>query len=137
MSFLSSENRRDLGLLFLRVGIGAMFIAAHGFPKLMGGPDTWVRVGGAMSLFGLTFAPAMWGFFAMAAELVGGILLILGKWVRPASAAMLGTMIVASTMHLRMGDGLPKSSHAIEAGVVFLALLLLGGGKYALDSRRG
>ncbi|HEY0841158.1 MAG TPA: DoxX family protein [Vulgatibacter sp.] len=136
MSFLTSEKQRDLGLLILRVGIGVMFIAAHGLPKLMGGPATWAKVGGAMSHFGLTSAPAVWGFLAMAAELAGGVFLILGKWVRPASAAMLGTMVVASTMHLRMGDTLPKSSHAIEAGVVFLALLLLGGGKYALDSRR-
>jgi len=144
MSLLTSEKQRDLGLLFLRVGIGVMFILAHGFPKLMGGPDVWARVGSAMPyfgssafvLFGALTVPKFFGFMAMASELVGGILLVVGKWVRPASAFMLFTMVVASLMHLRMGDSLPKSSHSIEAAVVFLALLLLGGGKYALDARR-
>ena len=145
MSLLTTEKQRDLGLLFLRVGIGAMFVAAHGLPKLMGGPALWAKIGGAMPYFGTsTFVllgvvtvPKVFGFLAMASEFLGGILLVVGKWVRPASAFMLFTMIVASMNHLRMGDGLGRSSHSIEAGVVFLALLLLGGGKYALDARRG
>lgn len=136
MAWLSSEKRTDIGLLFLRVGIGVMFIVAHGLPKLVGGPEKWAVVGGAMSFIGITAVPALWGFLATLAELGGGLLLILGKWVRPASAAMLFTMLVAATMHLTRGDGLGAASHPIEAAVFFVGLLFLGGGRYGLDGRR-
>jgi hypothetical protein len=49
---------------------------------------------------------------------------------------MAATMAVAATMHLRGGDGLPVASHAIEAGIAFLGLLLLGAGAYSFDARR-
>ena len=32
------DKYRDIGLLFLRIGIGVMFIM-HGLPKLIGGPE--------------------------------------------------------------------------------------------------
>ena len=34
------DKYRDIGLLFLRIGIGVMFIM-HGLPKLIGGPEKW------------------------------------------------------------------------------------------------
>lgn len=136
MAWLSSDKRHDIGLLFMRVGIGIMFIVAHGLPKLVGGPERWALVGGAMSYLGIKAYPALWGFLATIAELGGGVLLILGKWVRPASAAMLFTMVVAASMHLLKGDGLLKASHPIEAAIFFVGLLFLGGGKYGLDRRK-
>lgn len=135
MAWLSAENRKDIGLLFVRVGIGVMFVVAHGFPKLVGGPAKWAVVGGAMSYLGIKAVPALWGFLATVAELGGGILLILGKWVRPASAALFFTMIVAATMHMLKGDGLGPASHAIEAAILFVGLIFLGGGRYGLDRR--
>lgn len=61
MFFYFSDTVREIGYLIIRVGIGTM-IMLHGFPKLMGGPDTWVFLGGAMENFGITFAPMFWGF---------------------------------------------------------------------------
>jgi putative oxidoreductase len=66
------------------------------------------------------------------AELGGGLLLALGVAFRPACALLLCTMIVASARHLSQGDGFGKSSHAIEAGILFLSLLLIGPGAYRL-----
>jgi len=68
-------------------------------------------------------------------EAVGGLLLALGLLFRPACGALLATMIVATSMHLGKGDGLMGASHAIEAGIVFLGLLLIGPGRFALDAR--
>jgi len=48
---------------------------------------------------------------------------------------MLGAMAVAASMHLGQGDGLSVASHAIEAGIVFLSLLVIGPGKYALGKK--
>lgn len=126
------ERARDPGLLLLRVGIGAMFMV-HGWPKLAGGAATWKKLGGAMAQLGLDFMPTMWGFMAACSEFFGGLLLAAGLLFRPAAAALLSTMIVASIMHLKNGDSFTSASHAIEAGILFASLILIGPGRYAIQ----
>ena len=43
--------------------------------------------------------------------------------------------VVAAISHLSRGDGLSGASHAIELGIVFLSLILIGAGKYSLDEK--
>jgi len=131
-----SDNRKamDVALLVLRIGIGLSFLV-HGVPKLRGGPETWGGLGGAMSVFGINFVPAFWGFMAAFAEAVGGAALILGVLLRPFACIMCFTMLVAALMHLRVGQGFQAASHAIEMGVVFVFLILAGGGRYGLGGR--
>lgn len=126
---------RDMGLLWLRIGLGVMYVV-HGWPKLEGGGDKWIALGKAMRHVGIDFYPVMWGFAAAVAEFGGGILLALGVLFRPAAGALAFTMLVAATMHLRSGDGLSGASHAIEAGIVFAALMLIGPGRFVLRRRR-
>lgn len=128
------ERYRDVGLLLLRLGLGAMFVW-HGAPKLMRGPEAWTQIGGAMANFGITAAPVVWGFAAALAEMGGGLLLILGFATRPACFFLLVTMIVAATHHLAAGDGLAGASHAIEVGIVFLALIFVGPGRFSIDKK--
>ncbi|WKN32944.1 DoxX family protein [Porifericola rhodea] len=120
-----------LGLLFLRIGIGIMFII-HGLPKLMGGPERWEALGSNMKYLGITFAPVFWGFMAGFAESVGGLCLILGVFYVPACILLFITMLVASLRHLSQGDGLVGSSHAIEAAILFFSLIFIGSGKYKI-----
>ena len=105
----------------------------HGGPKLLAGPERWSQVGLAMGSLGMHAVPAFWGFLAAASECVGGLCLMLGLFTRPAAFFMAMTMVVAATMHLTQGDGIQVASHAIEDGVVFASLLLIGAGRYSLD----
>lgn len=130
----SSYKLRQTGLLLLRVGIGTMFIL-HGWPKLAGGPEQWQMIGQSMGMFGIGFAPTFWGFMAAFAEGVGGLLLALGFFFRPACFLLLITMLVATTHHALAGDGFGGYSHALEAAILFFSLLFIGPGKYSLDSK--
>ena len=126
-----SEGQKNLGLLILRVGIGVMFIM-HGYPKIIGGPDKWEKLGGAMGNLGVDYFPVFWGFMAALAEFGGGILLITGLMFRPVCLLMLFTMIVATLHHLGRGDTIMEASHSIELGIVFLSMLFIGPGRYRL-----
>ncbi|MFI5307753.1 MAG: DoxX family protein, partial [Polyangiales bacterium] len=122
---------RDLGLLCLRVGMGAMFVT-HGLPKMLGGPSKWHALGTATSELGIHVLPTFFGFMAACAELGGGVLLAAGIFFRPACTLMAITMLVATTKHLSQGDSFAVASHAIEAGIVFLSLLLIGPGRWRI-----
>lgn len=61
--FSSLGNYKNTGLLIIRIGLGIMFMM-HGYPKLLGGPDKWEAVGGAMKHTGITFFPTFWGLMA-------------------------------------------------------------------------
>ena len=132
LTFLNKH--RHIGLLVLRIGIGLMFMV-HGAPKLFGGVEKWGQLGAAMATLGIEFTPTFWGFMAAISEFFGGICLILGIVFRPACILLTITMLVAAISHLSRGDGLGGASHAIELGIVFLSLILIGAGKYSLDEK--
>lgn len=125
---------KDAGLLILRVGMGVMYLW-HGYPKLFGGPAMWEKVGAAMAFVGVQAMPVFWGFMAACSEFIGGICLILGFFFRPACILLTTTMAVAASMHLGKGEGLKIASHAIENGIVFLSLIIIGPGKYSIDKK--
>lgn len=134
---MSKQGRFDLGLLVLRVGLGGMFIVAHGLPKLMGGPERWKAVGQAMSALGIHFAPVGWGLAAALSEFGGGILLVLGLFTRLTSVVMTFTMFVATAQYFAKGSTLLQASHSIEVGIALIALALMGAGAHSLDRRLG
>ena len=127
-------NKRDAGLLILRLGLGVMLIY-HGWPKLTGGTQMWHGLGQAMGNLGITFAPAFWGFMAAAAEFFGGIALILGVPLRIFCVLLVIDMFVAALFHLKAGQGLGQASHAIELLIVFISLLVMGAGKFSLSAK--
>ena len=135
MTILRSDFRyKDLGLLLLRIGIGVMFIL-HGWPKLTGGSERWEAIGQNMELVGISFAPVFWGFMAGFAEVVGGLLLILGLFWRAACLLLLFTMIIATLRHAVAGDGFNGYSHALESAILFFSLFFIGPGRYSLDNK--
>jgi len=134
MIFQALDQHRDKGLLILRIGIGTMFMC-HGLPKLLGGPEVWTKLGGALSAVGVTFAPTSMGFLAAISESGGGLLIILGLLTRPACFFLFCTMVVATLMHVKGGDPFVKYSHALEAAILFFSLLFIGPGTLSLDEK--
>lgn len=130
-----SERRWNLntGWLLIRIGIGLMFML-FGFGKITGGPAKWQQLGGAMAAVGITFLPTFWGFMAAFAEFFGGMALMLGILVRPFAALMCFTMVVAVTMLMRNGADLSKFGHALDMAIVFLGILIGGGGHLTLGA---
>jgi len=134
MVFHWLDKYRDKGLLILRIGIGLMFMY-HGYGKVFGGPEKWVKLGKAVEHLGIHFGFGFWGFMAASSEFFGGLLLALGFFFRPTVGFLFTTMFVAAAMHLGKGDTIGKASHAIEAGILFLSFILIGPGKYSLDEK--
>lgn len=129
----SSPKTSNLGLLLLRVGIGLVFMRL-GYGKLSGGPEVWAQLGAMTGNFGIHFWPTFWGLCAGIIEFVGGIMLVLGLFVRNWVIFMAIVMIVAVVFHAKHGDSWAVLSYPLAMLFVFLALLLLGSGSYSLDA---
>lgn len=123
---------KNVGLLIMRVGIGAMYVF-HGYPKLAGGYKRWEWLGQQMSLLGIEFIPTFWGFMASLTEFLGGLLLMLGLLTKPTTLMLMFTMVVAALYKFHIGEGLHGASHPIEMAIFFLGIFLTGPGTYSLD----
>lgn len=86
-----------------------------------------------MAALGIHDFPTFWGFMAAFAETVGGLLFLVGFLFRPATFLLIITMLVAALRHTKAGEGIMGASHAIELGILFLAMFIIGPGKYSID----
>ena len=132
---MRTTKAKDIGLLIIRVALGATMLIFHGIPKINGGWEKIGQIGQSMKHIGITFLPMFWGVLATGVEVIGALLFIIGLWTRPVSALLAGTMLIATAFHLGEGHGWAKSSHTIELLFVFVAFALMGAGKYSVDKK--
>jgi putative oxidoreductase len=132
-------SARDLGLLALRLGVGGTLVA-HGSQKLFG----WFGGAGleqtAAGFEQIGFRPGKPNALAAGlGEAGGGALLALGLGTPGASAAVAGTMIVASSMHASNGFFSGNGGFEFPAvlGYSAAALALTGPGTLSLDEVLG
>lgn len=126
------DRFKDAALLIARFVVGTFFMFVHGYPKLSGGPERWERVGSALSTLGIDEFHVYFGFLAGLFEFVGGILLVLGLWFRPASLGIFLVLIVASARNL-ITDGWFAAAHPIEVMMLMLVFAVVGPGKYSVQ----
>lgn len=107
----------------------------HGYPKLLGGPEKWEAIGGAIKYTGIDFLPVMWGLISAMTETFGGFLILLGLAFRPVCILLTINMAMAAAMHLNKGDGIMGASQTIELGFVVFGLVFIGPGKYSVDKK--
>lgn len=126
---------QDLGLLALRLGVGAS-VAAHGAQKLFG----WFGGGGlggtAKFMESTGFRPGdRNALLAGLSEVGGGTLLALGLSTAPAGAVVAGTMVVAASTSVNKGFFNMGGGFELPGFYAWVAssLALTGPGALSLD----
>jgi putative oxidoreductase len=131
--FISTTRTINIGLLFIRIGLGFVFII-HGYSKFIGGSQLWSTLGAIVPHVGIKLLPAsFWGFAAACAEFFGGILFILGFGTRLAALSITLVMIFAILIHTTKGDPFTITSHPLSLLILFLGFMISGAGDYSLD----
>lgn len=127
---------REIGWLLVRITFG-LLLMTHGYPKLFGVTPAGTRVieGFAKNMVEpLGFPmPLFFAHLAALSEFVGGLCIALGLFTPAAALAVAGTMIVAIRHHMGQGDPLKVFELALIYLAIAVGMILIGGGRYALD----
>jgi putative oxidoreductase len=129
MAFLAKYA--DFGLLLLRVSIGILFIL-YTAPALLGGPSAWAHFGAGARNWGIHSHFQMWGFVAALLGCIGGVLVILGLFFRPAILVLI-VLAVGHAIGVKHGSGWRTAFPSIEMCFVLAGVLFVGPGKYSVD----
>ncbi|MFJ2651490.1 DoxX family protein [Streptomyces sp. NPDC087420] len=132
---MSLINRKDLGLLAVRLGTGSV-LAAHGSQKLFGWFGGAGIEGTAKGMEQMGFRPGRQSAIASGlGEVGGGVLLALGLATPMAGAAAAGAMAGAASVHVPSGFFAHQGGveHPAFLGYVAASLGLAGPGRYSLD----
>ena len=124
------SDRADLGAFVLRLALGTMFIA-HALLKYF-----VFTLPGTVQFFQSLGLPGPLAYLTFAAELVGGVLLVLGVYTRYVSIALVPILIGAAWAHF--GNGWVFSApnggweYPVFLAVAAFAQYLIGDGAFAL-----
>jgi putative oxidoreductase len=142
---VSNAGRRGtqhLGLLILRVGLGAVLIA-HGLQKLFGwwGGSGLHSFKNSLSDVGYQHADIL-AYVSAGGEIVSGVLLVLGLFTPIAAAGALAFLInglLASVSPKHPFTYFLPDGHEYQVSLIVMAaaVILAGPGRYGLDAGRG
>ncbi len=117
----------NLWLLLLRLSV-AGFMLSHGYPKLTRLFETGeIKFGDPIGI-----GPAASLVLAVFAEFLCSILIGLGLFTRLATIPLIITMLVAALIS-HGADPFGKKELALVYLLIYLTLLVFGGGKYSAD----
>ncbi|MEU3856120.1 DoxX family protein [Streptomyces sp. NPDC028722] len=136
---MSCYDRRDLGLLLLRLGSGGV-LAAHGTQKLFGWFGGYGLEGTGQFMESVGYAPGKASAAASGlAETGSGVLLALGLATPAAGAAAAGAMAGAAAVHVPHGFFAQEGGyeHPAVLGLVGAGLAVTGPGRLSLDHALG
>lgn len=133
-----TASHAGYGITLLRIVAGLTF-AAHGAQKLFGWFGGYGLSGTGQWMESIGLAPGfLMALLAGSGEFFGGLALIVGLLVRPASAVLAVAMLVA-IFAVHIGNGFFMSNNGYEYALVLmaisLALLSEGGGRLSLDEK--
>jgi len=123
----SKALNTDFASLILRVVMGGFMIYAHGWPKMMG----WeVKVEKFTGPFGMPNNLALG--LAIFAEVFCCVFIVAGLFTRLAAIPVIICMAVAA-FYAHAGDPLADKEGSLTYMAAFIAIFILGSGKYSLD----
>lgn len=120
---------QSIGALVMRLSFGSIMLTQHGWDKLMGFSD---RSDSFPDPLGIGNSASM-GLAVMAEVLCSG-LVALGFMTRIAVVPLIVTMAVAFFI-IHGDDPFQKKELAAAYGLVFIAIALIGPGKFSIDQR--
>ena len=124
------DNAVQIGATLLRVALGSMWIA-HALLKLL-----VFTLPGTAQYFASIGLPGALAYPVFAAELIGGVALLLGVYARQVALALLPIMLAAAWVHLPNGwvHTSPNGGweYPVFLTVASLVLWLVGDGAWAL-----
>ncbi|MFF2651941.1 DoxX family protein [Streptomyces sp. NPDC058045] len=136
---MTCVDRRDLGLLLLRLGTGGA-LAAHGTQKLFGWFGGYGVEGTAQFMESLGYRPGKPSALASGlAEAGGGTLLALGLATPAAGSAAAAGMAGAAAIHAPHGFWGSEGGYELPAafGLIATSLAVAGPGRLSLDAATG
>lgn len=118
----------DLAILIMRLGFGGLMLP-HGYRKLMMLIENWGEI-----QFGdpIGIGPVFSLILAVFAEVVCSIIIIIGFKTKLFIIPLIVTMFVAAFV-VHGADPLAKKEMALLYFFGFIAIALLGSGKYSVD----
>ena len=124
----------DMGVLVLRLSLGILLIL-HGYAKIQKGTGP---IEGLLEKNGL---PGMLAYLVFVGEIIAPLMLIFGYRTKIGALLVMATMLVAVFLTAlgKVASLTETGAWALELPALFftgsLALLLMGGGKYAISHK--
>lgn len=128
--FLWFKNRRDMGVLFLRLFIGVRLI--YGVIDNIFSWKKMLEFAAFLENFHFPF-PIASAIISVFFQCIAGIMIIVGLKIRLAALLMIGNFLIALLM-VHLYDSFEGMTPALAILFASILFLFQGAGKYALDS---
>jgi putative oxidoreductase len=125
------DRLQPIALVVMRLALGAIMVA-HGSQKVFGGLHHHAQMVAGLGL------PAWLGYVSSFTEFLGGLLILVGLFTRPAAFAVCINLVVA-IWKVHWHNGLmgspdhPGYEFPLAAAALAFALIFFGGGPIAID----
>lgn len=127
MNFTKQPYLSDTILLIIRLSIAALMLT-HGLPKL-----SKLMAGGEIKFANpIGLGPTISLVLVVFSEVFCSILIAIGYKLRLATIPLIITMLVAAFI-THYGDGIQKQEKALLYVLIYLMILVKGGGKFTID----